>query len=183
MIWKWSELKALVRKRAGDDTSNLGAVMWPVHYPLMDNPDHQPVDPHITIIYFGEIDGDIGFTCHDVISAIMETQWNMYLWVRTEGVEWFGPDQDVPVLRVEHNYLQAYWERLKAVLRARGIPFDETYPEYKPHLTIPLDAALLGEHPSQVLVRPVQLWWGNVHYDISPGKTVSQVALNRDGSV
>lgn len=174
-MWKWNDLKRLILKRQDLDTRNLGAIMWPVAYPNLLDPSggtyYQPKDPHITVIYFGEIDGDIGYTKEDVIDAIESTMWEAYLWCRVTGVEWFGPEQDVPVLRVEHDYLPVFWESIKGALRQRGIPFDETYPEYKPHVTIPTLAALEGVYPNHLLAGPVELWWGNEHIQIGGGQS------------
>lgn len=166
-MWKWNDLKRLLtRKSAPLDTRDLAAIMWPVGYPDQGHAEYNPRQPHVTVIYFGDISGDIGYTKEDVLDVIRETSWNAFLWMKVDGIEWLGPDQNVPVLRVSHSYLEPYWESIKAALRARGIPFDETYPEYKPHVTITDKAALDDVYPSTLITGPVELWWGDVHYNI-----------------
>lgn len=161
-MWKWSELKRLLLRKATSDTADLGAVMWPVVYPS----DMMPPDnPHITVVIFSDINNpDLGYTREDVIDAVRSTYWNAMLWTQVDGLEWFGADQNVPVLRVSHNYLEAFRNSLMKVLAARGIPVDMTFPEYKPHVTITDEAALSGIWPDKLLTLPVEVWWGNTHY-------------------
>lgn len=182
-MWKWNDLKRLLRKKQELDVTKLGAVMWPVLYPLSD-PEHMPTDPHVTIIYFGEIDGDIGFTKADVIDAIQKTTHDVYLWMRVSGVEWFGEEQNIPVLRVEHDYLDFYHNALKAELDKRGIPYDTRFPEYKPHVTITDAAALDGVYPPLLLACPVELWWGGEHTKVIPvEESPVKVVANRNGDI
>lgn len=173
-MWKWNDLKRLLRKREGLDARKLGAVMWPVVYPNLGE-GYVPANPHVTVIYFGEITGDIGFTKEDVIDAIKATPHDVYLWLKADGIEWFGPENNIPVLRVHHDYLPVYHHSIRESLRARGIPFDETYPEYKPHVTITDAAALDGVVPSLMLAGPVELWWGGEHIPIEGNENQTRV--------
>lgn len=172
-MWKWSDLKRIfMRKASMRDTADLGAVMWPVIYPSDMNP---PEDPHITVVVFNDINNpDLGYTREDVMDAVANTLHDLFLWVNVDGLEWFGQDADIPVLRVSHDYLHAYRQSILTELEARGIPVDMTFPDYKPHVTIRDEAALDGVYPEKLLAAPVEVWWGNEHYKMpeSPGPTL-----------
>lgn len=171
-MWKWSELKRIIMRKAADDYSRSAIVTWPVEYP---NPQEQvggsvyiPPDPHVTILYIHDIDSpDLGFTKEDMMDAIKETRWEVMLLLKVDKLEWFGPDNDIPVLRVEHSHLHPYRKALKEALAKRGIVIEETFPEYKPHVTIPETAAVVGIWPTQFLAGPVELWWGGIHHKIT----------------
>lgn len=166
-MWKWSDLKRIfMRKVAMRDTADLGAVMWPVVYPDDMMP---PENPHVTVVIFTDInDPELGYTREDVMDAVRNTMHDVMVWMKVEGLEWFGAEQDIPVLRVSHDYLEAYRNSLLVELEARGIPVDMTFPEYKPHVTIRDEAALDGLWPSHLMGGPVEVWWGNAHYKVSP---------------
>lgn len=175
-MWKWSDLKRLLRKRdKGFDVKNLAAVMWPAVYPSDMLP---PDEPHVTIIFLGEIDTFEGFTKQDVIDVIKTVPHDFFLWADVDGLDWFGPEQNIPVLRVRHDYLSVVHQSLKASLDARGIPYDTRFPEYKPHVSITDEAALSGVWPDKILLTPVELWWGGEHIKIHGDDHLTrQVAL------
>lgn len=179
-MWKWSDLKRILRKESRDvDVSDLAAIMWPVVYPTASNPEHRPKEPHITIVFLGEIE-KLDYTKEDVVDAIKETLWDLYVWVKVIGLEWFGPEKNVPVLRVDHPYLYVFNEAMKMVLEMKGIEFDNTYPEYKPHVTITDEAALDGVWPEMLLAGPVELWWGGEHITIDEKMIGQVVTLEED---
>lgn len=175
MIWKWSELKRLIK--AEDEFNNTGAIMWPVVYPTDMQP---PEDAHVTVIYFPTID-DIDK--NDVLDAIRDSMWDVFLWLTVTGLDWFGPEKNIPVLRVKHDYLEVFWNAVKDSLRKRDIPFSETYPVYMPHVTITEQAAADKVWPTTLLATPVELWWGGIHYEIEQKPATDfGIMLNRDGS-
>lgn len=178
-MWKWSDLKRIfMRKANGYDIADLGAVMWPVVYPQMRDPKYQPKDPHITVVVFKDIrNPELGFTREDVMDAVKNTMYDVFVWPTVDGVEWFGAEQDVPVLRVSHDFLNAYRNSLLVELEARGIQVDMTFPDYKPHITITDEAALDHVYPEHVLAGPVEVWWGAQHYRMPEGDGTVQVAL------
>lgn len=166
-MWKWSDLKRILLRKAVSDTADLGAVMWPVAYPDMGD-GYNPKNPHVTIVVFRDINNEnLGFTKEDVINAIKATEHNVMLWLKPDGIEWFGPDQNVPVLRISHDYLYTYHSAIIKALAERGIPIDRTYPDYKPHVTITDAAALDNVVPNHLISGPVELWWGDEHFSIS----------------
>lgn len=171
-MWKWSDLKRIFMRKAMRDTADLGAVMWPVLYPSDMMP---PENPHITVVIFTDINDDnLGYTREDVMDAVANTLYDVFLWTKVDGLEWFGENADIPVLRVSHDYLEAYRQSILTELEARGIPVDMTFPEYKPHVTIRDEAALDGIYPDKLLAGPVEVWWGNEHYRMPerPGPTL-----------
>lgn len=166
-MWKWSDLKRLLRKAETKDIADLGAVMWPVVYPDMVEEKYQPVDPHITVVIFNDVNNpDLGYSYMDVIEVVQDTISAVMLWVTVRGVEWFGAEQNVPVLVVEHEMLNQFRDALVINLANKGIPIDMTFPEYKPHVTITADAALDGVYPQRLLTKPVEVWWAKAHYTV-----------------
>src|SRR6478609_10150747 len=157
-MWKWSDLKRIfMRKASMRDTADLGAIMWPVAYPPEIDPMYVPENAHVTVVIFDNInDENLGFTLEDVIAAVQESIHDALLWCKVDGLEWFGAEQDVPVLRVHHDYLYVYRQSIMGILAAKGIPVDMTFPEYKPHVTIPDVAALDGVWPDKVMAGPVE---------------------------
>jgi len=165
-MWKWSTLKRFLRKSVGSDISTSGAIMWPAVYPLDPaHPEYRPREPHSTIVYLGDIT-DVNYTKEEVIDAIKDTYHSVFLWVYVEGLDWFGPEENIPVLRVHHDYMRPYHDTLTKVLKIRGIPFSEEY-DYSPHITITPQAALDEVWPKKILLSPVELWWGGEHIKIS----------------
>lgn len=172
-MWKWSDLKRLLGFQKAEPRE-LAAVMWPVVYPVVpERPEWRPSEPHCTIIYFGEVK-DLNFTKDEVIECIRETYHSVYLWARVTGLDWFGLEKNVPVLTVEHDYLQTYHDSLVACLAARGIKWDETF-AYKPHVSITNEAALDNQYPSTLLLTPVELWWGGEHIRIDNDEQITGV--------
>ena len=170
-MWKWADLKRLLRKAETKDIADLGAVMWPVVYPNMVDAKYQPENPHITVVIFNDVNNpELGFTFADVIDVVQDTIGSVMIWCKVTGVEWFGAEANVPVLTVEHSLLHQFREELIANLSARGIPVDMTFPEYKPHVTITAEAALDRVYPEHVLAGPVEVWWAEAHYAVPAEK-------------
>lgn len=166
-MWKWNELKRLLLRKS--ETSNFGAVMWPVLYPDMGKPEYNPKNPHITIVMFRDItDPGLGFTKEDLIDAVRETMWDTFIYVEVEKLEWFGVDSDIPVLSVRHSYLPEYHRQIRAALSKKGIEWDKTFPVYKPHISITDEAALDKVYPRKLMAGPVEVWWGDEHFEIEP---------------
>src|SRR5690349_20457315 len=164
--WSWAYLKTLLGFKKEYTNEDFIAVMWPAAYP---QGYPAPVDPHCTIVMMGTTDR-ANFTKEEVLEVIRETlHWNSFLLTTVAGLEWFGPDENVPVLRLEHGLLQKFHDDLKARLKAKGIFVDETYPVYKPHVTITEEAALTRNFPDKIMLTPVQLWWGEEKMSISHG--------------
>lgn len=160
--WSWAHLKTLLGFKKEYTKEDYIAVMWPVAYPL-DYP--APKDPHITIIMLGTTD-TANFTKDEVLDAMKETNYNAMPYVSVSGLEWFGPDNDVPVLTVKHSFLFDYKKHLERRLAERGIFNTSSYPDYRPHITITEDAATGNNYPLKLVLGPVELWWGTEHIRI-----------------
>lgn len=164
MMWKWSDLKELLRK--SQDFSSSAVIVWPVVYPTDMLP---PEEPHCTVIYLGDV---ANLDKQAVIDAINETEYDVFLWVQPMDVEYFGPEQDIPVLRVAHPYLYKYNDFITSSLAKRGIESASQFTEYKPHVTISPEAVANGVIPTDpLLLLPVQLWWGDEKIDVAHSQT------------
>lgn len=166
-MWKWNDLKRFLKKEAEPDYSGYAAIMWPAKYPYQGNARYQPENPHCTIITLTSDINSVNYTKEDILSVIRATDWNVLLPATVKGLEWFGPDQNIPVLTLEHDYLEKYHNQIKIALDNVNAVYDTTYPEYKPHVTITPDAALEGVYPSKIFLAPVELWWGDEHIKVN----------------
>jgi hypothetical protein len=120
----------------------------------------------VTVVIFENInDPELGFTKEDVIEVV-KTFPEAMLRLRVTGLEWFGVDQSVPVLRVEHDYLEVFHDALVKALAAKGIPVDTTFPEYKPHVTIPDEAALDRVWPTALMTGTPEVWWADEKFKV-----------------
>jgi len=93
---------------------------------------------------------------------------NAYRLADVLGTAAFGPNFDIPVLLVgigkpwpnaggQDQHLTNNWEGLEYCLSRAEIPYDKTYREYRPHVTVRLSEVL--NPPKQVLLRPLELWY------------------------
>jgi 2'-5' RNA ligase len=153
-MWTLKQLKSLLRKSDGTtDFSQSAVVVWPVFYPEDMFP---PDDPHVTVLYMPDVSNT---NKQDVIDAIKKTDWNTMPLARVSGQEMFGPLQDTPVLTLDHDFLEEYWNQLKGEFELAGIEYSQRFPEYRPHVTITSDAVAFDNFPTQFLLAPVELWW------------------------
>lgn len=138
--------------------SNSAGIMYPAefsnHYAA---PVELPGDLHTTVMYLGEID-QLNYMDYDVLEALTEVDLNMFIWTEVIGKELFGPDQDIPVLRVDNSQLQRNFDKVEAALSAVGIKNGSSFPDYKPHITVPIE--VWNAPPKHALLMPAQLWWG-----------------------
>lgn len=166
-MWKWNDLKRLLRLRKQVDVRELAGIMWPALYPDMGDPALNPRDAHCTIVYLGEIK-DFDFDRSQVLSAMREVfHPGMFIQANVNGVEWFGPEQNVPVLTLDNQYLYTANKAIRGALARHGVVWNETHPEYRPHVTITDEAALSGLYPKTLLLGPVELWWAGEHISLN----------------
>lgn len=126
-------------------------VLWPSGHR-----DPQIPDVHSTVVFLGDVSNS-EFTKEDVLDAMREFDVNVYRWVDVDGLDWFGPNHDVPVLRISHSGLQGFYERLTEKLAIKGIFSASEFP-YSPHVTIDMETATIG-WPNHLMLGPVELWW------------------------
>lgn len=167
-MWKWSDLKRIVFGKAADDFSKTIYIMWPAYMPKVMDSQYVKEDLHATVLFIGEMTDGMTFSKETVIEAIRHTLFDRYLWVTVAGIDWFGPEQNIPVMRIEHNELHSYRDSLESELNKRGVPVDQTYPVFKPHVTTTIEAVNDNQVPERLLLGPVQLWWGTEHIKINP---------------
>lgn len=155
MIWRWSELKRLLKNT--DDIAQSACIMFPVgeKVPGVD-------EPHVTVIYLGDANN---LNKQDILDSMAEVDnsYDAMFFARSREVEWFGPEKDIPVLRLEHTYLEKYRDLVEAALGRRGIVNGSEYKDYKPHMTITPEIARDLSYQSAYLLTEPELWWGREH--------------------
>lgn len=132
-------------------------ICWPVEF--LDTVVRKIHQPHVTALYFPDV-VDVEFTKQDMLDTIRTVpQHSRYQLVNVSGAEAFGPDNNVPVLRVnslEYFGLESHMGRFRNVLDSKGMRANRTY-GFNPHVTV--DLPTLIKPPTQVLLRPLELWW------------------------
>lgn len=114
--------------------------------------------PHVTLFYFPDVT-NAEFTKQEMVNAIAESHFKRTHHLATVfGAKAFGPDKNVPVLRVGvgQQVLSHVYASIKTVLNRNNMFFDNTW-GFDPHVTVDLETALTP--PKQVLLRPLELWW------------------------
>lgn len=94
-------------------------------------------DFHITLLYLG--DGTPLEQLETLVGAVYAvTSRTKPFTVQTSQVTTFphGSDGTPVIARIEGEPLHALRAELKASILKAGIPFEDTYPEYKPHVTL-----------------------------------------------
>lgn len=141
-------------------------------------------ESHCTIGVLGET-ATLDYSVQDVLRVLHYFEWPDLTVAATGGIDWFGPDKNIPVVRLLGEHLHVNYQYLDLALASEGIAVDKTHGEYKPHVTInPFDvldgdalAVALGagqsyaQHLEQNIIIPdsigltkPQVWWGNEHY-------------------
>lgn len=139
---------------------------WPVEF--LDRSLHIP-RLHVTAAYFPDVR-----TYHDFDGEpVGHISKKEFLCIRGDGdigagafrvakvtsIDAFGPDEDVPVLRVsvnDPNNLSIYHRNMVESLNENRISYSSEF-EYQPHVTVPLK--VLVNAPTEVLLRPLELWY------------------------
>jgi 2'-5' RNA ligase len=113
--------------------------------------------PHVTLVYLGD---EVNLDSFQILNNLLKTAYYISVitnpfWLKVSGVELFGEDKDVDVLRLELTPL---------LLAIRGF-FEEwdngDYSDYKPHATIG-PAYSRGENlPMALLFDRICVWWGD----------------------
>lgn len=138
-----------------DDYKNTAVIVLPVKWPST-HPAPDVKDLHVTLAFLGDIDEN-ELVKDDVVDAIMSLDYNVFVMADVIGFDLFGPEQDIPVLRVEHEVFQKTYNQLTDALRERDIPWSQNY-AFQPHVTIDHETSING-WPSQLWTTPVELWW------------------------
>ena len=131
-----------------------------------------PATFHITLLYLGkEVPVEDLAKCIEATFAV--TSVTKPFTAQTNLVTSFpaNPDDGIPIIcRVESEPLHALQAAIKASFKQHGVPFNDKYPEYKPHITLGYLPA--GEPPDQTIpmvewgVGEVVLWGGDSGDDV-----------------
>lgn len=142
-----------------DDVSDSAVIAYPASWPS------DLSTSHVTLLYLGSI-AEANFTKDEVISTLAHVDLDMFFYVKTTGLDLFGPEKDIIVVRVDHPMLHSQREAVEAKLAAVGINNASEFKEYKPHITI------RPEHkqyiPARVLLSPPYLYWGDEQIALRP---------------
>jgi len=138
-------------------------ISYPASWPIIP-------DAHCTVMYLGQID-ELNYTADDVVDAIRGYSSGILLHAKIRGLEMFGPDNDIPVFRLDEPTLEPRMRAIQAALHARDIRSTSEYyqegVEYKPHVTWPgLDIKETIQIPKYVLLTEPELWWGDERHDL-----------------
>ena len=120
-------------------------------------PEDMP-DAHCTLLYLGTVD-DADFTKEDVQDAVDSVEFAPLGDINTMDTEYFGPDKDIPVVRLDRNYnLVRNRYHVLLELMKRGITTKSEYVHFKPHITVNSFDGL--DIPDTVFLedKPV-VWW------------------------
>lgn len=93
-------------------------------------------DLHCTVLYLGQIEYDKvqGIDFEQMCDRLSDTRLNSSLKVISTGLDWFGPKNDIPVARVEHQLLLAVRE---GIMRRTYLNNGSQFKDFNPHITIP----------------------------------------------
>lgn len=137
-------------------------ICYPVEF--LDGYDRNINGPHVTLLYFPDVtenamdQAEWGKT--ELIYALRQLNLKRrYQIANVMGVDAFGPDKNVPVLRVstgEYIGIPDITVKVRSHLDEKGMNADRSYP-INPHVTVPLETLIAP--PTKVLLRPMELWW------------------------
>lgn len=149
-------LKRLFTRRA-----KTAIIVWPAIY----STNHPADEPHCTVAYLGDVT-TIGKTKEQVASIIRNMGGSdVYYNAKVTGTDQFGADGSVPVLLLDSSSLWWYRQALVTRLGIYGVNVDKTF-DFIPHVTMSELEARFDNHPYQVMLGPVELWWGKEHIKI-----------------
>jgi 2'-5' RNA ligase len=133
-----------------DDHSQSVGIMYPVDWPT-DDPE-----AHCTLVYLGEIP-DANFTQEDLYEALAEVDLEAPGPAHTKEIEFFGEDNDIPVVPLDSMRAKLQKKQLLLALNQRGIKDASSFPQYKPHVTLQNPDV---EVPDTITLEAPQIWWG-----------------------
>lgn len=128
------------------------AIVYPARY------DGAHASAHCTAIYLGEIP-DVTYCQDQVMAAVWDIRhyWGNHLRdIEVLGADWFGVDNDVPVMILEPQLLKIMRHLIDVRLGEDCIKSGSQFP-YRPHVTVKSD---LRQAPDLVTLESPVLWWG-----------------------
>lgn len=121
-------------------------------------------DSHCTNIFLGVVSPELHFTkdhlvnvCYDLEAIFSRNVDRLF---KVSGVDWFGVDRDVPVMRLDSSWLMHFRKVLEQYLWEEAQIKSASEWDYQPHVTLPegFDVSDLPEYVT--LSKPV-VWWGD----------------------
>ena len=134
-----------------DDHSDDIAIVYPSDWPV-DDPE-----AHCTIMYLGAI-SEANYTKQDLEEAIRKSEIKAPGATPTIGLEMFGEDKDIPVIRLKSLLVSIQKKQLQIMLLSKGIEDASSFPDYKPHVTVSEPNV---EIPTTVSLGAPAVWWGD----------------------
>jgi hypothetical protein len=131
---------------------NTALLCWPVVWAHKVNVE----GPHVTAFYFDDL---TGIDKDDLIDAVRDGYGVSRDTIGLKVLEAaaFGPEEDVPVLRVDLGMtLGPAHRNLGKYLDNAGFNYDKRW-EYNAHTTVDLKTAL--NPPAKILATGLELWW------------------------
>lgn len=125
------------------------------------DPNIECDDSHITSVYFGDDDLPEDLF-NDLVEAVRWAIADNQIFRQTVeplGFDYFGENADYPVLRLKDNgslekFRNSILEHCSPELK-QVFEENETYPEYKPHITL----KKIGEElPEEIELEYIQIW-------------------------
>lgn len=121
---------------------------------------------HITLFYLGD---DTSTLDREAVKDALDTLYiPEYSLRRVNGteIEMFGPDNDIPVLRIEDEWVYGLQAQIAGLLKLAGIESGSEFKEFKPHITFDLKPGI--NIPNVVMAGRPQLWWDKVYTELQP---------------
>lgn len=144
------------------DYSKTAYMFYPANWP------NDVEEPHCTIVYFGET-GGLNFGPLDIVAVFSGAPWFegfLNLSAKTKGsLTMFGEEHNIPVVELDEPLLHTNSDQVRAVLRAAGMSWDQTHPDYRPHVSVGPSSASEAIPERIILGHPV-LGWGNERYSL-----------------
>lgn len=108
---------------------------------------------------------DATFTKDDIQNVLKRLDFHAPGPVKTTGVEYFGPEKDIPVVTLSTQSLENYRETLERVLAKINVHNVSEFKDFKPHVTIsygPFEGSIDSlDIPETIVLGAPQLWWGD----------------------
>lgn len=144
-------------------------IAYPYVFPRdSDLPIDYSIPAHCTLIYLGYVD-EVDFSKEDVLDSVRGMSFGDTGIVDVDGLELFGPESDILVMRLNSSVLMDNFETVRDELAENGIENASSFPDYNPHITLAENyhGPTIGYTlPTTVGLAKPQLWWGEEWIDI-----------------
>lgn len=122
-------------------------------------------DSHCTNIFLGNVsDPERKFVKDHLVNVCFDLEAifsrNLTRTFNVSGVDWFGVDRDIPVMRLDSSWLMHFRKVLEQYLWEEAEIKSASEWDYQPHVTLPeqYDVSAL---PNYVTLSKPVVWWGD----------------------